>query len=274
MKADFLLTPANAAVVAQICARLDGLPLALELAAARIKLLPPRALLARLAQPLQVLTGGARDLPPHQQTLRATLAWSYNLLSAWEKQLFRWLSLFVRGCTLEAAEAVCTALGSDATRATVLEGIASLLDKSLLQQANADYEEPRCVLLETVRDYGLECLAACGEMEAVRQAHAYYYLVLVEQAEQELTSGVQQDRYLARLKWEHDNLRAAMRCLLEYAEAGKSSEMALRLGGALLPFWMMQGYWSEGRTFLRQALSMREGAAVSVQAKALAAVEN
>ena len=271
VKADFLLTPANAAVVAQICARLDGLPLALELAAARIKLLPPRALLARLSQRLQVLTGGARDLPPHQQTLRATLAWSYNLLSAREKRLFRWLSIFDRGYTLEAAEAVCTALGGDASGAPVLEGIASLLDKSLLQQASADDEEPRCVMLETVRDYGLECLAACGEMEAVRQAHAYYYLLLAEQAEQELASGVQQDMYLARLKWEHDNLRAAMRYMLEQAEAGRSSEMALRLGGALLPFWMMQGYWSEGRTFLRQALTMREGAAVSAQAKALAA---
>ena len=271
VKADFLLTPANAAVVAQICARLDGLPLALELAAARIKLLPPRALLARLSQRLQVLTGGARDLPPHQQTLRATLAWSYNLLSAREKRLFRWLSIFDRGCTLEATEAVCTALVSDASGATVLEGIASLLDKSLLQQASADDEEPRCVMLETVRDYGLECLAACGEMEAVQQAHASYYLLLAEQAEQELASGVQQDMYLARLKWEHDNLRAAMRYMLEQAEAGRSSEMALRLGGALLPFWMMQGYWSEGRTFLRQALTMREGAAVPVQAKALAA---
>ncbi|HEX6482738.1 MAG TPA: tetratricopeptide repeat protein [Ktedonobacteraceae bacterium] len=271
VKADFLLTPANAAVVAQICARLDGLPLALELAAARIKLLPPRALLARLSQSLQVLTGGARDLPPHQQTLRATLTWSYNLLSAREKPLFRWLSIFDRGCTLEAAEAVCAALDSDASGAPVLEGIASLLDKSLLQQASADAEEPRFVMLETVRDYGLECLAARGEMEAVRQAHACYYLLLAEQAEQELASGLQQDMYLVRLKWEHDNLRAAMRYMLEQAEAGRSSEMALRLGGVLLPFWMMQGYWSEGRTFLRQALSMREGAAVSTQAKALAA---
>jgi predicted ATPase/DNA-binding CsgD family transcriptional regulator len=271
VKADFRLTPANAAVVAEICARLDGLPLALELAAARIKLLPPRALLARLSQRLQVLTGGARDLAPHQQTLRATLAWSYNLLSVWEKRLFRWLSIFEHGWTLEAAEAVCSALPSDESAGAMLEGIASLLDKSLLRQGSGDDEEPRYVMLEIVRDYGLECLVACGEMETVRQAHAHYYLVLAEQAEQELAAGLQQEMYLARLKWEHDNLRAAMRYVLEQAEAGRSREMALRLGGALLPFWIMQGYWSEGRTLLRQALTMREGTAVSTQAKALAA---
>ncbi len=271
VKPDFRLTSANAAVVAEICARLDGLPLALELAAARIKLLPPRALLARLSQRLQVLTGGARDLAPHQQTLRATLAWSYNLLSDREKRLFRWLSIFDRGCTLEAAESLCSALLSDRSAGAVLEGIGSLLDKSLLRQGSADDEEPRYLMLETVRDYGLECLVECAEMEAVRQAHADYYLALAERAEQELAAGLQQEMYLARLKWDHDNLRAAMRYTLEQAEAKRSPDMALRLGGALLPFWTIQGYWSEGRTFLRQALSMREGAAVSVQAKALAA---
>lgn len=271
VKPDFQLTPVNIATIAEICARLDGLPLAIELAAARIKLLPPRTLLARLSQRLQVLTGGARDLPPHQQTLSATLAWSYNLLSAWEKRLFCWLSIFDRGCTLEAAEAVCSALVPADSAVSVLEGMASLLDKSLLQQDMADEETPHYIMLEIVRDYGLTCLAASSEMAAAQQAHAAYYLTLAEQAEHQISATTHQHSWLARLQREYDNLRAALRFLLEQAEAGQSSEMALRLGGALLPFWMMQGYWSEGRAFLLKALTMRTGATVAIQAKALIA---
>src|SRR5216683_2583602 len=166
IKPDFQLTKANVPALAEVCARLDGLPLAIELAAARIKLLPPKALLARLGQRLVLLTSGARDAPARQQTLRSALQWSYNLLTADEQQLFRRISVFVGGCTLEAAEAVCQTDGEQAS--SVLEGVASLLDKSLLQQTEQEGEEPRLVMLETIREYGLEALEASGEMEATR----------------------------------------------------------------------------------------------------------
>src|SRR5205823_2536302 len=161
------LTPANTRAIAEICVRLDGLPLAIELAAARIKLLPPQALLARLEHRLQVLTSGARDAPVRQQTLRNTLAWSYDLLDAEEQRLFRRLCVFAGGCTLEAVEGLYTALGERA--AAVLDGVASLLDKSLLRQVEQVGEEARLLLLATIREYGLEELAASGEMERTRQ---------------------------------------------------------------------------------------------------------
>src|SRR5579883_1863575 len=151
----FSLTSANARAIAEICVRLDGLPLAIELAA-RIKLLPPQALLKRLSHRLEVLTGGAQDLPVRQQTLRNTFQWSYDLLTHEEQRLFRWLSIFVGGCTLEAAEAVCQSSGEQAL--SMLDGVASLLDKSLVQQTEREGEEPRLVMLETLREFGLECL--------------------------------------------------------------------------------------------------------------------
>jgi len=178
---DFQMTPANARAIASICARLDGLPLAIELAAARVKLLSPQALLARLAHRLEVLTSGAQDVPARQQTLRNTLAWSYNLLDAEEQRLFRRLSVFVGGCTLEAVEALYTTLGDMA--APVLDGVASLIDKSLLQKVEQEGEELHLLMLETIREYALECLAASGEMEVTQQAHAVYYLALAEEAE-------------------------------------------------------------------------------------------
>ncbi len=181
VKPGFQMTPANARAIASICARLDGLPLAIELAAARVKLLSPQALLARLAHRLEVLTSGARDVPARQQTLRNTLAWSYNLLDAEEQRLFRRLSVFVGGCTLEAVEAVYTTLGDMA--APVLDGVASLIDKSLLQKVEQEGEELHLLMLETIREYALECLAASGEMEVTQQAHAVYYLALAEEAE-------------------------------------------------------------------------------------------
>jgi predicted ATPase/serine/threonine protein kinase/DNA-binding CsgD family transcriptional regulator len=268
VKPDFLLTNANARAIVEICARLDGLPLAIELAAARMKLLPPQALLARLGQSLQVLTGAARDVPARQQTLRNTIAWSYNLLDAQEQQLFRRLSIFTGGCTIEAAEAVCTALGDEAGQ--VLDGMASLIDKSLLQQIEQEGEEPRFAMLETIREYGLEALAASGEMEFTRQAHAEYYLRLAEEAEPEFR-GSQQGRWLERLEREYDNLRAALRWSLEPGEVGDNIEMALRLAGALWWFWETRGHWSDGRDFLERALVGSKGVAVPVQVKALGA---
>jgi predicted ATPase len=160
VKPGFQVTHANASAVAEICARLDGLPLAIELAAARLKLLPPQALLARLGKRLAVLTSGARDLPARQQTLRNTIAWSYHLLEAQEQRLFRRLSVFVGGCTLEAIEALCTALETNTPTLSMLDSVASLLDKNLLQQKEQEGEEPRFLMLETIREYGLE--ASCA----------------------------------------------------------------------------------------------------------------
>jgi len=181
---DFQVTPANTRSIAEICVRLDGLPLAIELAAARIKLLPPQALLTRLRHRLQVLTSGARDVPPRQETLRNMLAWSYDLLDAQEQRLFRRLCVFVGGCTLEAVEGLSTALGE--RPANVLDGVASLMDKSLLRQVEQEGQDPCLLMLEMIREYGLEGLSANGEMERTRQAHATYYLRLAEQAELEL----------------------------------------------------------------------------------------
>ncbi len=266
---DFQLTAASSRAIAEICVRLDGLPLLLELAAARIKLLPPQALLARLSHRLQVLTGGGRDVPARQQTLRNTLAWSYELLDGEEQRLFRRLSVFAGGCTLGAVEGLYTALGE--LPADLLNGVASLMDKSLLRQTEQEGEEPRLLMLETIREYGLEALAVSGEMEGTRRAHAAYYLALAEQAELEL-GGPQQGAWLDRLEREHDNLRAALQWSLEQAgdeEAGQRRETALRLGGALYMFWWTLGHWSEGRTFLERALAASEGVAPSVRAKAL-----
>ncbi len=266
VKPDFQVTAANAPAVAEICVRLDGLPLAIELAAVRTKLLPPQALLARLGQRLAVLTGGAKDVPARQQTLRNTIEWSYQLLDAQEQQLFRRLSAFVGGCTLEAIEVVCAAFRDEAR--PVLDAVASLIDKSLLQQTEQEGEEPRLVMLETIREYGLECLTASGEREATWQAHAEYYLALAERAEPELR-GIQQALWLERLEREHENLRAALECFLEQAGMGKGKELALRLCVALAFFWRMGGYLREGRTGFSRALASSEEVASSLRARGL-----
>jgi predicted ATPase/class 3 adenylate cyclase/DNA-binding CsgD family transcriptional regulator len=268
VKPDFQITHANARAIAEICARLDGLPLAIELAAARIKLLPPQALLTRLDQRLTVLTSTSRDVPARQQTLGNTLSWSYSLLDAAEQRLFSRLSVFVGGCTLEAVEAVCATLDRGDEAGLVMDRVASLIDKSLLQQIEQEGQEPRLVMLETVREYGLERLTVNGEIEVTRQAHAIDYLELAEEAELEL-GGPQQSLWLERLEREHDNLRAALRWLLEQEEAGQHKEMALRLGSALHGFWYLRGHNSEGRTFLEQALVGSEGVVASARAKAL-----
>ena len=242
VKPDFQMTNANARAIVEICVHLDGLPLAIELAAARIKLLPPQALLTRLSQRLHVLTSAVRDVPTRQQTLRNTIAWSYNLLDVHEQQLFRRLSVFAGGCTLEVLEAVCVALDGADGAESVLDGVGSLIDKSLLQQREQESNEPRLVMLETIREYGVEVLATSGEMEVVQQAHATYYLQLSEQAESELR-GAQQVLWLNRLEAEHDNFRTALGWTLENGEV----EIGLRLVGALWRFWMVRGRFTEGQ---------------------------
>ena len=266
VKPDFSFTPANARTIAEICVRLDGLPLAIELAAARIKLLPPQALLARLERRLQVLTGGARNLPARQQTLRATIKWSYDLLDATEQKLFQRLSIFVGGCTLDAIEALYNAPGNTAD---VFEGIASLIDKSLLLQTEQE-DEPHLAMLETIREYALECLAASGEMETARQAHAIYYLQLAEEAEPEF-GRPEHVVWLKRLAREYDNMRAALRFSLDKGEREHNMEMALRLGGALREFWTGNDQYREGRNFLMQALERGEDVVTPLRARAFSA---
>jgi predicted ATPase/class 3 adenylate cyclase/tetratricopeptide (TPR) repeat protein len=273
VKPDFQVTNANALAVAEICAHLDGLPLAIELAAARVKLLPPQALLVRLGQRLDILTSRERDRPSRQQTLRNTVAWSYHLLDAEEQRLFRRLSVFVGGCTLEAVEAVCADASDGGEAGQVLERVASLIDKSLLQQTEQEGEEPRLLMLETIREYGLEVLAASGEMEITRQAHALYYVTLAEEAEPELT-GPRQAMWLQRLEREHDNLRAALQWGLVPGEDKHRREIALRLGGTLRRFWIVRGQLSEGRNFLEQALVESKGVPASVRVKAFVTAAN
>ena len=247
---EFRLTDMNAPAVVEIVRRLDGLPLAIELAAARMKLLSPEALLARLNQPLQVLTSGVRDVAARQQTLRNTIAWSYNLLDAQERALFRRLSDFVGGCTLGAIEAVYGALGN--ATGLILDIVDSLVDKSLLQlREPGKGEEPRFAMLETIREYGLELLVASGELESVREAHAMYFLELSERADLDLSAS-DSPEWLDRLEQEHDNLRAAMHWSLE--DIKRREQIALRMGGALRSFWYVRGYLSEGLDFLERAM--------------------
>jgi predicted ATPase/class 3 adenylate cyclase len=251
---DFTVTNENAPAVAEICHRLDGLPLAIELAAARIRLLTPQAMLARLTNRLNLLTGGARDLPARQRTLREAIAWSYDLLEEGEQRLFRRLSIFVGGCTFESAEAVAGASTQGAAPAgaghdtvgdleiDLLDGLESLASQSLLRQEVADGGEPRFVMLETIREYGREKLQESGEAAAIRGRHLQYFLTLAETAETRLTSEERSD-WLARLETEHDNLRSA----LEWAQESKAVEDGLRLAGALSDFWQVRGYWAEGQ---------------------------
>jgi predicted ATPase len=262
VKADFGVTDATAAAIAEICHRLDGLPLAIELAAARIKLFPPQALLTRLKRRLQLLTVGVQDLPAHQQTLRTTIDWSYQLLDPAEQRLFARLGVFVGGWTLEAAEAVCTVegvLGSD-----VLDGLAALVDQSLVRQEEGMDGAPRFTMLETIREYALERLDESGEVEALQRRHADYCLALAEQAEPALL-GAEPGVWMERLEAEHDNLRAALRWALDRNRA----ETAMRLAGALWHFWGMHGYISEGRSWLEAALARGGALPLALRAKVL-----
>jgi predicted ATPase/uncharacterized protein HemY len=260
-KADFEITNENAPAVAEICARLDGLPLAIELAAARIKILPPKAMLGRLGRRLKLLTGGARNLPERQRTLRGAIEWSHTLLEEGEKTLFARLAVFSGGRTLEAIEAVCDAKG-DLTLDT-FEGVSSLLDKSLLRQEEGPEGEPRFVMLETIHEYARERVQESGEAEEVGRAHTRYFLALAEEAAPELT-GSEQVEWMERLEAEHDNLRAALSRSLEAGD----TESALRIGGALWRFWNVRGHFSEGRRWLAAGLSWGEATPVGVRAEA------
>ncbi len=251
----FRVTAAHIPAIVGICARLDGLPLAIELAAARTKILPPQALLARLgAAPLGVLAGGARDLPARLQTMRDAIAWSYDLLEPDARALFRRLAVFVGGWTLEAAEAVCRVDGG--TTPHVLDGLADLADQSLLRSDEQPDGEARFMMLETIRQYGLERLAASGEGETARRGHAAYYVALAEEAAPALR-GPEQAVWLARLEAEHDNLQAALRWSL--CEGG-ARLLGVRLAGALWRFWVMHGHLSEGRRWLEAALDTGDAA--------------
>ncbi len=259
---DFALTPQTAPAVAAICARLDGLPLAIELAAARARLFPPRALLRRLDHRLALLVGGPRDLPARHQTLRATLDWSYGLLAPTEQTLLARLAVFVGGCSLEAIAAVCNPEGT----LDVLAGVEALLLQSLLRQAEGVDGEPRYVLLETIHEYARERLAARGETEAFSRQHLLYVLELAETAEPAL-QGPEQGLWLARLEQEHANVRAALTWAREQGER----VLALRLAGALGRFWLVRAHLSEGRRWLEGLLALpRPEAVVSAVARAKA----
>jgi predicted ATPase/DNA-binding SARP family transcriptional activator/DNA-binding CsgD family transcriptional regulator len=259
----FALRPDNAQAIAQICAHLEGLPLAIELAAAQIKMLPPQALLSRLKDRLKLLRGGPRELSERQRTLRSTIEWSYELLEEGEKTLFGRLSVFSGGATLEAIERVCDALGD--LSVDVLDGASSLLDKSLLRQEEEAEGEPRLVMLETIREYARERLEQSGEAQTIKRAHAEHFLALAKEAEPELT-GSEQVEWMERLETEHDNIRAA----LFWALGRKEAELTLRLGGALWWFWLMRGYHSEGRRWLEGALAIEGRGSPEVRAMALA----
>lgn len=248
IKPEFRLTEASAGDVVRICRRLDGLPLAIELAAARMRMLPPAGILARLHDQFELLTGGARDLPDRQRTLRHAIDWSYELLGPEERTLLQRLSVFVGGCNLESAEAVCDPDGE--SPASVLDGLESLLEKSFLFQVEAD-GGPRFDLLKTIREYGLEKLVDSGDEERIRQRHARYHLELAEDAGSGL-DGPEQEERLARLDLDHDNLRAALQWLIDRREA----EPALRLGGALWRFWERRAHLREGRRWLERLLEL------------------
>ena len=241
-RADFAVTNETAPAVAEICHRLEGLPLAIELAAARVKLFGPAALLARLERRLPFLTGGARDLPARQRTLRDAVAWSHDLLTAEEQALFRRLGVFAGGCTFEAAEAVVGPAGE----LDVFTGLATLVDHSLLRQEEetapggipSGNPEPRLRMLETIREFALEQLEASGEGETVRRRHAAWALAFAEAGD--------------RLEAEHDNLRAA----LTWALAGNDTVLAVQLAARLRNFWYVGGHWSEGRAWLERALAV------------------
>jgi predicted ATPase len=247
VKREFALTKENAPAVAAICSRLDGLPLAIELAAARIKLLSPSAMLARLESRLNLLTGGARDLPTRQQTLRGTVDWSYGLLSAAEQTLLRRLSVFTGGCTLEGVEAVCDTKGD--LGLDILDGMASMVDKSLAQQVEQADAETRFLMLNTIREYALDRLGESDDEAAVRRAHAAYYLVLAEEGAEDV---VAHPEWLDRFEVEHDNFRLALDYLIKTGEA----EWGLRLGAALFRFWETREHLKEGRDAIARLLAM------------------
>jgi predicted ATPase/DNA-binding NarL/FixJ family response regulator len=264
VRPDFALTEANAPAIAKICARLDGLPLAIELAAAHVKALEAEDMLGRLEHPLELLMGGRKDAPARQQTLWATIDVSHELLDSDERRLFRRLAVFAGGCTLEAAETVPRAAGGGP--AAVLGAVMGLLDKNLLRRSEGGGVETRFEMLQTVREYALERLAASGETETVRTAHSEYFRAFAEDAEAKLGSRDQRHS-LQRLREEHANLRIALSWSIERGEV----ETALRLCCALARFWLLIGNLSEGRRWFAAALAISGEAPPRLNARALAA---
>jgi predicted ATPase/DNA-binding XRE family transcriptional regulator/Tfp pilus assembly protein PilF len=251
---DFALTLENAQDVAAICTRLEGLPLAIELVAARIKLLPPHGIVSKLGNQLVFPTGGQRNMPMRHHTLSNAISWSYDLLSPAEQTLFRRLGVFVGGCTLDAIEAVCNARAD--LPVSLLQGIESLLDKSLLKSQFSEAQEPtgegsayRFTILETIREYARERLDESSEAEAIKQLHAEYYLALAEAADPQFTRG-EYRLWLNRLDKELDNIRAALHWTSE-----NDIELGLRLASALWLFWELGSYVAEGRGWLARMLA-------------------
>ncbi|MDP8956478.1 MAG: tetratricopeptide repeat protein [Actinomycetota bacterium] len=249
VRPDFAVTNENAPAVAEICARLDGLPLAIELAAARIRIFPPQTMLARLGDRLALLAGGSRDLPARQQTLRQAISWSHDLLSQPEQRLFARLAVFRGGAHIDDVEAVCgpaDALGMDA-----LEGLDSLVEKSLLTVKDEGEGAPRFGMLETIREFAKEQLEKGGEADAIRRRQAEVFLALAEEAERHVL-GREGKQWLDRLELDHDNLRAA----LDWAVEGNHTVIALRMAGALWRFWQIRGHLPEAAMRVERALSL------------------
>lgn len=265
----FALDTTNASAIGEICALLDGLPLAIELATALMRLFSPQALLARLksspdlagrSPAMQLLAGGPRDLPVRQQTLRGAIAWSYDLLEPAEQRLFRWLAVFVGGCDLEAAEAVCS--DGDGSR-PILDSLIALVDKNLLrvEQVNG---EPRFWMLRTIQEFGLELLQRRAELPEARERHALHYLEVVERAGPEL-KGPTQAQWFERFEREHDNLRAALSWSLDHGQV----EIASRLAGELWRYWLVRGFSKEADRWLSRVLAAPREVPISLRAKVL-----
>ncbi len=255
VRADFAVTRANARAIAEICVKLDGLPLAIELAAARAKLLSPQALLARLEQRFDLLIGGPRDTPERQQTLRATIDWSYALLGPDEQRLFARLAVFVGGCALEAVEATCGGPG-------ILTGLGTLIDNSLLRQEEQTDGEPRFTMLESIRAYALERLEASGEAGEVRRRHAEYFLSLADQIEEDRRTKPDVD-WLG-FEREHDNFRAALNWLAAHGEP----DMFVQMTYGLSPFWEVRGHLAESRKWCDAELALAPRLSPAMEARA------
>ncbi len=258
---EFLITHDNSLAVAEICMQLDGLPLAIELAAARIRILPPQAMLERLSGRLNILTEGARDLPPRQRTLRAALEWSYDLLDECEKKLFARLAVFSGGWTLHSAEAVCDDLHMD-----VLRGLESLLDKSMICHTKTRTKEPRFTMLRTIQEYALERLESAGEINLLRSQHTEFMVKLAELAEAHLTAGSDQRVWFDLLDDESDNLWAAV----SWALNQRTAETVVRIGSALCRYYGVRTPYSASN-WMRQAIEIDSGMSPALRAKALRA---
>jgi predicted ATPase/class 3 adenylate cyclase len=264
---DFQLTEGNITDVVEICKELDGIPLAIELAAARLRHFSPQSLILNLKRRLTFLQGNSYDVPARQQTLQAAIAWSYALLSMTEQRVFRRLAITVQGGTLEAAERICTEAG--ALEGSVVEALEALVDQSMLQRQERESGEMRFGLLKTLREYGLERLAEAGELALTQAAHAEYYLSWLEQIAP-LLVGAEQAHWLDRLDREYENVRTALEWLLESAQKEMArAEQALRLCIALMSFWEIRSYVSEGLAFLERGMSVGHSVAPVVRAQAL-----